>query len=90
MTTAMRATSKCNAVDVSHSWKDSKGTNAVVVSGHMDASVRVRPGVIHLRETNAISKAREKRGSEGVCFSQSQQQLRPIRQYSYGDIKIRS
>lgn len=40
-TSAMRATSKCNAVDVSHSWKDSKGTNAVVVSGHMDGSVRV-------------------------------------------------
>ncbi|CBN80137.1 conserved unknown protein [Ectocarpus siliculosus] len=41
MTTAMRATSKCNAVDVSHSWKDSKGTNAVVVSGHMDGAVRL-------------------------------------------------
>ncbi|CAM9956041.1 unnamed protein product [Ectocarpus fasciculatus] len=41
VTTAMRATSKCNAVDVSHSWKDSKGNNAVVVSGHMDGSVRL-------------------------------------------------
>ncbi|CAN0227374.1 unnamed protein product [Pylaiella littoralis] len=40
-TCAMRATSKCNAVDVSHSWKDSKGTNAVVVSGHMDGSARL-------------------------------------------------
>eukprot|EP00903_Cladosiphon_okamuranus_P021611 g19872.t1 len=40
-TTAMRATSKCNAVDVSHSWKDVKGTNAVIVSGHMDGCVRL-------------------------------------------------
>ncbi|CAM9905965.1 unnamed protein product [Ectocarpus sp. 13 AM-2016] len=41
VTTAMRATSKCNAVDVSHSWKDSNGSNAVVVSGHMDGAVRL-------------------------------------------------
>lgn len=41
-TTAMRATSKCNAIDVSHSWRDSGGSNAVVVSGHMDGVVRVR------------------------------------------------
>lgn len=40
-TTAMRATSKCNAIDVSHSWRDSGGSNAVVVSGHMDGIVRV-------------------------------------------------
>lgn len=40
-TTAMRATSKCNALDVSQSWKDAAGTNAVVASGHMDGVVRV-------------------------------------------------
>ncbi|CAN0111904.1 unnamed protein product, partial [Laminaria digitata] len=40
-TTAMRATSKCNAIDVSHSWRDSGGSNAVVVSGHMDGVVRL-------------------------------------------------
>lgn len=40
-TTAMRAPSKCNALDVSQSWKDAAGTNAVVASGHMDGVVRV-------------------------------------------------
>ncbi|CAM9264942.1 unnamed protein product [Ascophyllum nodosum] len=40
-TTMMRATSKCNTLDVSRTWTDSTGVNAVVASGHMDGIVRL-------------------------------------------------
>ncbi|CAM9355100.1 unnamed protein product [Discosporangium mesarthrocarpum] len=36
----MRATSKCNAVDVSDTWTDESGVNAIIASGHMDGSLR--------------------------------------------------
>lgn len=47
-TTVMRATSKCNSVDVSRTWKDSSGVNAVVASGHMDGTVRVGLPLFHV------------------------------------------
>lgn len=67
MTTAMRATSKCNAVDVSHSWKDSKGSNAVVVSGHMDGSVRVRGACRNLPHAFGVHKGTSGDSASGMA-----------------------
>lgn len=74
-TTVMRATSKCNTVDVSRTWKDATGVNAVVASGHMDGTVRVRLRLFHV--SGCLKLVRTFQTGLGVTVLRSESDVNP-------------